>query len=378
MAPTIVKDELYGTIVLSELEKKIIDTGDFQRLRRIKQMVLTHLVYPCATHTRFEHSLGTMHVASLMSDQLGVEKEEKEKIRIYALLHDIGHGAFSHEGERILLPYLGTHEKNCGEKILYGEIGEIIAENYSPKKIVALEKTKEGQIVNSDIGADRIDYLRRDAQNTGVAYGVIDSDRIIHTVQMMGDELVIDESGLISAESLLIARFLMFSSVYFHHTVRIASAMLCRAIGYGLKDKIIEPKEFLEKGDDEVFLKLGESENAREYINAIFQRKLFKEAISVDCVKIKQENAPLLEQTLSERFDCDIIIDWPYDFFKSISVKVKTSESSKPVDLIKLSELVKSLKISEEKRKRVLVLCPAEKREKIKKTLEKEADEIFT
>ncbi len=371
MTAVIVKDELYGTITLNDLEKRIVDKEDFQRLRRIKQMVLTYLVYPCATHTRFEHSLGTMHMASLMAEQLGFEKEKKEKIRICALLHDVGHGAFSHEGERVLARFLGTHEEIGTRKILHGEISDVIAENYSPKDIVALEKTKEGQVISSDIGADRIDYLRRDAQNTGVAYGIIDSDRIIHTIEIVGDELVIDESGLIAAESLLIARFLMFSSVYFHHTVRIAGAMLGKAIEYGIEDGTIKPEEFLEKGDEEVFLRLRNSKKSGRYIDALLKRQLFKEAFSIDNRKIRHEDVPEIEKELSTRFGCDILIDWPYDFFKPISAKVKISESEKPVDLTELSDLVKSLKTNEEKRKRVLVLCPEEKREEVKKGLEK-------
>ena len=98
----IIKDEVYRTVEYTDLEKSIIDCADFQRLRRIKQMAFTYLVYPGATHSRFEHCIGTVYLASTICDKLGVSKEDKEKIRLYALLHDVGHVAFSHEGERVL------------------------------------------------------------------------------------------------------------------------------------------------------------------------------------------------------------------------------------------------------------------------------------
>src|SRR3990167_2806023 len=103
----IIKDEIYGTIKCSKLEEKIIDSEEFQRLHRIKQMAFTYLVYPSATHTRFEHCLGTMHLASTIAERMGIEGERLEKIRLFALVHDIGHVAFSHESEQVLKNYLG-------------------------------------------------------------------------------------------------------------------------------------------------------------------------------------------------------------------------------------------------------------------------------
>ncbi len=373
MNGVIIKDELYGTIHLSEFERRIIDCSDFQRLRRIKQMALTYLVYPGATHTRFEHSLGTMHLASSIADKLEIEREEKEKLRLYALLHDIGHVAFSHDGERVLEQIVGSHEKICELKIIKNELRDLLKENYEPNEITAIGKRKEGQIVNADLGADRMDYLRRDAQNTGVAYGVIDSDRVINTLFMTRNELVIDDGGLIAAESLLIARFMMFSSVYYHHTVRIAGAMLNRAIQHSISSNSISVEEFLNKGDEEIMARLRDCEDkeAQYYANSLMKRELFKEVCSVELndvgKKLNTKNIKEIEDRLFEKFKCRIIIDWPYEFFKPINVLIK--KGNELINILELSALVSALKTNEEKRKKVLLLCHAANRETIKKEI---------
>jgi len=127
----IVKDPLHQNIYIDDFEKKLIDTPEFQRLRRIKQLGVTYLVYPGATHTRFEHSLGTMQVASRMCDQLGLEADEKEKVRIYGLLHDVGHAAFSHESEKAIESFCGNHEKIGKKKMQTGKLGETLKEKFS-------------------------------------------------------------------------------------------------------------------------------------------------------------------------------------------------------------------------------------------------------
>ena len=122
----LIKDEIYGTIEFNELEQRIIDCSDFQRLRRIKQMAFTYLVYPGATHTRFEHCLGTCHLATTICERLDIDKEEKQKIRLFALLHDVGHVAFSHESEPVLKKYFSSHEEIGRKKITEGSITDII------------------------------------------------------------------------------------------------------------------------------------------------------------------------------------------------------------------------------------------------------------
>lgn len=357
----LIKDNVHGTMSFSEFEKRIIDSASFQRLRRIKQIAFTYLVYPGATHTRFEHSLGTTHVAGEIASKLGFEKDNITKVRLAALLHDTGHTAFSHEGERTLSKYLDGHEK-LGKKIIQeSELKDIIQENFSLDEILNLDKKPEGQIIASDLGADRIDYLLRDAHATGVAYGIIEIDRIIHRLHFQDNELCIDEGGLEAAESLLIARFMMFSTVYLHRTVRIASAMLRKAVDLAVEEKTVAPKDFLTYSDEEMLLRLHKGQ-AKPWVDAILQRQLYKEAH----VFAPSSNIPK-ENELSKRYECEVLIDEPYEFFKPIGIQVTGDEGLFP--LIELSPLVKTLQQSEGQRKKVLVLCPAEKRDEIRKAL---------
>ncbi|MCI0563398.1 MAG: HD domain-containing protein, partial [Nitrososphaera sp.] len=154
----IIKDEIHGTVEFSELEARIIDSEEFQRLRRIKQMSVTNLVYPGANHTRFEHSIGTAHLSALIARKLGLDPEIVSKVKLYGLLHDIGHTAFSHEGEDIVKKYIGDHEQLGKKKITHGPVSDILSENYRPKEIVDIGKSPYGSIITSDLGSDRMDY----------------------------------------------------------------------------------------------------------------------------------------------------------------------------------------------------------------------------
>ncbi|MFH2106063.1 MAG: HD domain-containing protein [Candidatus Micrarchaeota archaeon] len=335
----IIKDEIYGTISFSETEKRLIDTAEFQRLHRIKQMALTYLVYPGATHTRFAHALGTMHLTSQIADKLQIGNEEKQELRLYALLHDIGHLAFSHDSEKILKTYLGDHEKIGEQKVCKEEIADILNENHSAKEIWRIGESKKGEIVTSDLGADRMDYLTRDAHNTGVAYGIIDTDRLTHTLCIENGELCIEERGLEAAETLLIARFMMFSTVYLHKTTRIAAAMFRKAVEMAIENKDINAEEFLGLGDDEALMLLRKT-SGKEFVERILNRKLYK--------AIKE-----LDSLPKQKFGNGMIIDLPYPE-KGIDFKVKAGD--KLVPITELSELIKALKLSGAKRNKILVL----------------------
>ncbi|NYZ76740.1 HD domain-containing protein [Candidatus Micrarchaeota archaeon] len=356
----IVKDEAYGTIEFDELEERIIDTPGFQRLRRITQMSVTNLVYPGANHTRFEHSLGTAYLSSLIAGKLGFDEDGMRKIKLFGLLHDIGHVAFSHEGEDVLRKYIGDHETLGREMIRKGGIADILNENYSAGEIADMHGSRRGMIVEADIGADRMDYLKRDALNTGVAYGVIDIDRIVHTLAVEGDELCVTEGGLEAAESLLVARFMMFSAVYLHKTVRIATAMLHRAIEKSIADKTIKPEEFINMGDEVAYWRMLQSPSAREYAEGLLKRRLYKEIASIPEKSISRKEAEKLERELSAKFGCDIMIDYPTQFSKTVELKVKTKGGLRP--LTELSTLVGSLQKAEEERRRILVLADEETR----------------
>ena len=322
----IIRDQIHGSMEFSELEMKIIDTPEFQRLRRIKQLSFAYLVYPGANHTRFEHSLGTAHLSGTIARRLGLDKETIAKIRLYGLLHDIGHVAFSHEGEEALKDYLGDHEEIGRNKIVKGEIADSISEQYSPKEIAGFEKSDYGAIITSDLGADRMDYLKRDSTNTGVAYGVVDIDRIVHTLLLEKNknkrELCISHGGLEAAEYLLVARFMMFSAVYLHKTVRIATAMLYKAVEGAIEKGGADPKEF-STFDDQKALEMfagSKSEQARRYAKAIIERRLYKEICTFSREEFRIGGAKIgaLEEKLTEKFGFDILIDYPKEFFKPV------------------------------------------------------------
>lgn len=372
----IIKDEIHGTIEFNELEAKIIDSTEFQRLRRIKQMSVTNLVYPGANHTRFEHSLGTAHLSSIIAHRLGLEEETVRKVKLYGLLHDIGHTAFSHEGEDVLKKYIGNHEQVGKRKILKGEVADILSESYKPNEIAEIEGSNYGSIITSDLGADRMDYLKRDALNTGVAYGIIDIDRIVHTLAMEDEQLCIAKGGLEAAENLLVARFMMFSAVYLHRTVRIATAMLYRALDVAISEGVIEPELFTELDDEGALRVMLKSKKATKYAEGLRRRRLYKEVCSFPQGELDKNTAKEMETELSKTIGCDIIVDYPHEFFKPVAFKVKTEEGLKPIT--ELSTLVQSLRKSENERKRVLILADEEIRERYGERIRKVVSTLLT
>jgi len=367
----IIKDEVYGTIEFDKTAERIIDSREFQRLRGIRQMSVTNLVYPGANHTRFEHSLGTSHLASVLAGRLVEDREEREKIKLFGLVHDLGHTAFSHEGEDVLREYIGDHEK-VGKKMMEkGEIADILNENYGVKSITGM--FGRAMIVEADVGADRMDYLKRDALNTGVAYGVIDIDRLVHTLALKGNELCVREGGLEAAESLLVARFMMFSTVYLHKTVRIATAMLQRAIKGSVEDGTVSPEEFIGMGDEVAYWRMSRSKQGGEYARGILERKLYKEVAAIPEKKISREEAKELEKELCEKFNCEIIVDYPTQFSKTVELKVLKKDGGL-APLVELSDLVNSLTEAEKKRRRILVLAKEEDKRKHGERIAKELD----
>lgn len=219
------RDPLYGFIGLSEKEVRLVDTSVFRRLHRIKQLSHTHLVYPSALHTRFEHSLGTMHIAGRMCDELGLEKET---VRQAALLHDIGHGPFSHLFEYVLEKInpgiTDIHEKitkmiiNDDEEMngILGSDKEKIVDILHPKSKMDFKSTTlHSDIVSGSLDADKMDYLRRDSYFLGVYYGMFDLERVIYTLRSTPGKypsLGIDSRGKDAVESYRLARHLDLQS----------------------------------------------------------------------------------------------------------------------------------------------------------------------
>lgn len=227
---------MYGFITIpSELIFAIIDHPYFQRLRRIRQLGLTDFVYPGALHTRFHHALGAMHLMSITLDNLRIKgteitDEEYEAALIAILLHDIGHGPFSHALEYSLLNGI-PHEELSLITI------ELLNEQFGGKLNLALtifknqyERKFLNQLVSSQLDIDRLDYLQRDCFFTGVSEGTIGADRIIKMMAVKDGQLVIEEKGIYSIENFLSARRLMYWQVYLHKTTVSAEKMLINLI----------------------------------------------------------------------------------------------------------------------------------------------------
>ena len=233
ISPTkIINDPVHGFIELPKgIILDLIDDPAFQRLRRIRQMALSYLVYPGAMHTRFSHAIGAMHLTTIALNLLrskGVEisNEEYEATQIAILLHDIGHGPFSHALEGVILD--GLHHERMSLAIMHQ-----LNEKFNGKLSLAI-RIFEGKyhrkflhmLVSSQLDMDRMDYLKRDSYFTGVVEGLVAADRIIKTLNVVDDELVIEEKGIYSVEKFLTARRLMYWQVYLHRAVTSAENMM--------------------------------------------------------------------------------------------------------------------------------------------------------
>jgi HD superfamily phosphohydrolase len=236
-------DEVHGYIELSEIELKIIDSSIFQRLRFIKQLAAAWYVYPGATHTRFSHSLGAMHIMGLIASRLAslgyiYSYDDVQLLRLAALLHDVGHTPFSHAIEpfyRYRL-YIGHEDLSKIVILENSDIKEILSSyGYDPKTIVAILEGRYreplyNQLLSSDLDVDRMDYLIRDALHTGVTYGSIDLHRIIATLVVDGEgNLAILDKGIDALENFYLARMHMYRAVYYHKTL-VGYEMLLRKI----------------------------------------------------------------------------------------------------------------------------------------------------
>ena len=238
-----ITDPIHRYIRFSETEKEIVDTVIFQRLRGIRQLAGAHLVYPSAQHSRFEHSIGTMHIAgyageTLFSKGYFGDEDKVQQLRLAALLHDVGHGPFSHLFEEVLMEKHNMNHEDMGKQIISrSEISDILGKHgYNSSDICKLSFGQSNiqffnEIISGALSADMMDYLPRDSLFTGVEYGKIDYHRLISSFEVTTDgHLAINKSALYSLESMLISRYEMYKAVYFHKTVRSAEVMLLRSI----------------------------------------------------------------------------------------------------------------------------------------------------
>ncbi len=380
----IINDPVHGFITIpDDLIYDLIQHPYFQRLRRIKQLGLSHLVYPGANHTRFHHALGAMHLMTkalsvLSKKGVAITDEEKQAATIAILLHDIGHGPFSHTLEHSLLKSVDHEEMS----ILFMQR---LNEQYEGKLKMAIDiftnqytKVFLHDLVSSQLDMDRLDYLQRDSFFTGVSEGVVGSDRIIAMLNVVDGKLVIEEKGIYSIENFISARRIMYWQVYMHKTVVSSEYMLIKILTRAKElfkqgtELFASPflKTFLEKNvriedfrNDENLLaqfaliddndlisaiktwQLSEDKVLSTLCNAIVSRKLFKTEISKRAFSEKQindkvknivDNGNLSEAEAAYFYQTEKLVNSAYDEnFKQILI---LSRDGKISDLAKASD----------------------------------------
>ncbi len=295
MPPTIVRDPLWKNVRLDETARRLVDSPPFQRLRYVRQLGLAHLVYPGATHTRFEHALGAYHLASLATTLLAdrealrdVDPGEVDIVRAAALLHDLGHYPFSHALEEIGAPH---HEEVARPLITGGAISEILRSALggdAPERIIALVRGRSTSplqgLISGSLDLDKLDYLRRDAFMCGVPYGEIDVDRLLNAIAVVPDPdtgkltIGVAEKALSALESLLFAKYQMYRNVYWHHTVRSATAIYKRVVSDALSGGALRPDELSTFGDEGLLSELKQRAPS-PWLDALSARRLHKRAM---------------------------------------------------------------------------------------------------
>ncbi|MDH7570059.1 MAG: HD domain-containing protein [Armatimonadota bacterium] len=316
---------VWGHVPLSLGARKVIEHPDFVRLQRVNQLLFVEYAFPGATHTRFEHCIGTYHLARLMvrsllanpdnaltaADSPGLTPLEARVFLAAALLHDIGHYPCAHlmdhlpfrggngrflfqSHEERAREYLDPHRRGGLAQVLrdYWEIPDpaLVADAIAPPENAAAEDNLPARLLSGIVDPDKMDYLMRDAAGCGVPYGHIDSERLIESLVLdngpSGRRLAITEKGIAPLESLIFCKYMMFRHIYWHHTARIASAMFGRFVQDAVDANVIEPAWFYELSDDALQQRLCAPEvvgafPAGELMPALVARRLYKRAVTL-------------------------------------------------------------------------------------------------
>jgi HD superfamily phosphohydrolase len=371
----VIRDPIHDYIELDELALSLIDTPQLQRLRRIQQLGFSNLVYPGANHTRFEHSLGVYHLTGYLIEQ--VKKEEQEELLAAALLHDVGHGPFSHATEELIERYTRKSHNDVAGLLKNGEISDVLKEHsLSPSSIARHIKGESypGQILNSEIDVDRMDYLVRDAHYTGVAFGLIDHIRLIHELKFNENQLVLNLGGLQAAESLLVSRFLMYPTVYFHHVSRIAESMCVHAAQHMIENGDLSPHALQKMSDAEIMRAMKNAGGyAADMGKRLEDRRLFKRALYTGFNSLNQDvlkhrnNIKRIEKEIAEKADIEtgyVIVDIP-ERPHIIEMKAQVMMNNNMIPIDKASSLVATLEKSSLDNWRLGVFTPEGYREKV-------------
>jgi len=313
----LIRDPLWNTIRLDASAVRIVDTAEFQRLRYIRQLGLAHLVYPGATHTRFDHALGVYHltVTALrhLRERAGAPPEawEGEELVPYAaLLHDIGHYAFSHALEELESEQIrADHEEASRHFFASPELRDALAPLGlgTPDRILDLIRGHSHiplrGLVSGSLDLDKMEYLRRDARFCGVPYGEVDVDRLLQGLALLPDpetgayEVGVQEKAVAALESLLFAKYQMFRNVYWHHGVRAATALYKRTVEEAVRAGLLDPEELVGPTDEELLYEIGRGAMeddgevaerlAERWLPALRHRRLPKRALEVTAAELQ-------------------------------------------------------------------------------------------
>lgn len=424
----IIHDSVHGSVRVDGVFLDILHRPEMQRLHGVKQLGLAYLVFPGANHTRFEHSLGTYHVAGLMSASLGLDEEDRKAVLASALLHDLGHPPFSHTLEEVLENRFQLDHMEMAVSLIRGERGvlregegeiigrqgtladlldksgistdaicDIIASpGHKARRGQRLVLEPDGQshfnshdhlnqMLHGPVDADQMDYLLRDAHYTGVAHGIFDIDRLIHTIELHHGDVVVRKNGMVAAEGLMVARALMYTSVYFHKTVRIAEMMLCKAVEAA--DETIADGLQMDNDASLIERLVAQGGRPRRLITMLRYRHLYKRAYSVYAHDIEEGEAERLlpltdyrrlknvESTIADRAGLDmseVILDVPSR--QSLTGEIRRGKTEVPIldggkvrPLTRLSPISKALQARAVHDWALMVSCPERSVERVQR-----------
>ncbi|WP_136689712.1 HD domain-containing protein [Halorhabdus amylolytica] len=372
-----IKDSVHDYIEVEGVALSLLDTPPVQRLRHVSQLGTVTLVYPSANHTRFEHSLGVYYLADQTLGHLGIEGQQAERVRAAALLHDVGHGPYSHNVEGLIHRHTGKYHDDVHDLIGEGAVARVLTEHgLNPDAVADLVagEGELGQLVSGDLDVDRMDYLARDAHHTGVPYGTIDHGRLVRELRFRDGELVLAEGNVQTAESLLLARALMTPTVYSHHVARIAKAMLRRASARLLEETATDPETFRRMDDAELLVTLRSTESTAEMGRRLTYRDLYKRAVWAERGTVPEELLALPQEELRER-ERDIAEEAnvePPEVILDVPTAPSMAESSSRVlvngtvrRLDEQSTLVRALQAAQRDRWRLGVYAPDDVRERV-------------
>ncbi|MGH7604392.1 MAG: HD domain-containing protein [Gemmatimonadaceae bacterium] len=336
----ILRDPVWNNIRVDELTLDLVDTDVFQRLRYVRQLGWTYLVYPGATHTRFEHALGTHHLSrrtlALLceaEDAASIGDEEQAVVRSAALLHDVGHYPFSHALEEIGALH---HEDVARPLITEGAVAELLRSRLGDDAPIRVFDLIRGQskselqgLISGSLDLDKVEYLKRDAFMCGVPYGEIDVDRLTNAMVLVEDPatrrlaLGVQEKALSALESLLFAKYQMYRNVYWHHAVRSATAMYKRLVEDAIQAGVVDNSS-LSRYTDEGLMHRLESAWPTQLLIALKERKLYKRAAewpaaeldtdAIEWIATDRKRVTETENALAKEFGIapgELLLDYP-------------------------------------------------------------------